>query len=114
MSARASRTMGDTALPGHEPHFDFDQIHNIVQTIDEHIGLDLAASATRVCARAPVYNVSGPSSAICRNQWASSLRTIELAPMLGGLPAVHPRHVRSVRWLIPADLYAGARRYGRE
>jgi LPS sulfotransferase NodH len=27
---------GDTALPGHEPHFDFQQIHALIETIDEH------------------------------------------------------------------------------
>jgi LPS sulfotransferase NodH len=38
--ARAEQTHfwqdGDTALPGHEPRFDFQQIHGLVQTIDEH------------------------------------------------------------------------------
>ncbi len=38
--ARAEQTRfwqdGDTALPGHEPRFDFQQIHTLVQTIDEH------------------------------------------------------------------------------
>jgi len=38
--ARAEQTHfwqdGDTALPGHEPRFDFEQIHTLVQTIDEH------------------------------------------------------------------------------
>lgn len=38
--ARAEQTNfwqhGDNPLPRHEPRFDFDQIHNLVQTIDEH------------------------------------------------------------------------------
>jgi trehalose 2-sulfotransferase len=38
--ARAEQTHfwqdGDGTLPGHEPRFDFQQIHTLVQTIDEH------------------------------------------------------------------------------
>jgi len=38
--ARAEQTHfwheGDTALPGYEPRFDFELIHTLVQTIDEH------------------------------------------------------------------------------
>jgi len=38
--ARADQTHfwqdGDTAPPGHEPRFDFEQIHTLVRTIDEH------------------------------------------------------------------------------
>lgn len=38
--ARAEQTRfwqhGDAALPNHEPSFDFEQIHDLVQTIEEH------------------------------------------------------------------------------